>query len=74
MYWVYFIKKVFFDIKWLGGVVFGLMGKRINKYGRDFIVFFGYLVYMVVFFLIFMNIFNGFFYDSNDFVIYMIFR
>lgn len=50
------------------------MGKRINKYGRDFIVFFGYLVYMVVFFLIFMNIFNGFFYDSNDFVIYMIFR
>ncbi|KAL3875933.1 hypothetical protein ACJMK2_033837 [Sinanodonta woodiana] len=40
----------------LGGAVFGLFGKRTNKYGRDPIVVFGYLVHMIAFFLIFINL------------------
>ncbi|XP_060064212.1 UNC93-like protein MFSD11 [Ylistrum balloti] len=39
----------------LGGAMFGLFGKRTNKYGRDPIVVLGYVLHMVCFFLIFIN-------------------
>ena len=35
--------------------MFGLLGKRTNKYGRDPIVMFGYVIHMVCFYLIFLN-------------------
>jgi len=40
----------------LGGAVFGLAGKRTNKYGRDPIIIFGYIVHLVAFYLIFINL------------------
>lgn len=40
----------------LGGGIFGLLGKKTNRYGRDPIVVLGYLVHMVSFFLIFINL------------------
>eukprot|EP00112_Aurelia_sp_Birch-Aquarium-sp1_P010893 Seg2304.6 transcript_id=Seg2304.6/GoldUCD/mRNA.D3Y31 product="UNC93-like protein MFSD11" protein_id=Seg2304.6/GoldUCD/D3Y31 len=39
-----------------GGLMFGIFGKRTNKYGRDPIVFFGFFLHVVTFFLIFMNV------------------
>jgi MFS-type transporter involved in bile tolerance (Atg22 family) len=42
-----------------GGVVFGLLGKRIStKIGRDPIVILGFIVHIVAFFLIFLNLPN----------------
>jgi hypothetical protein len=42
-----------------GGVSFGLMGNRItNKIGRDPIVILGFIVHIVAFFLIFLNLPN----------------
>lgn len=40
----------------LGGVVFGLLGKRTSKWGRDPIVIIGFIIHIISFFLIFMNI------------------
>lgn len=40
----------------LGGGVFGLAGKRTNKYGRDPIVMLGYICHMAAFYLIFLNL------------------
>ncbi|KAK8743641.1 hypothetical protein OTU49_001181 [Cherax quadricarinatus] len=40
----------------LGGGVFGIFGSKTVKYGRDPIVLLGYLIHMVCFFLIFMNL------------------
>ncbi|XP_052262604.1 UNC93-like protein MFSD11 [Dreissena polymorpha] len=40
----------------LGGSLFGLMGKSTNRHGRDLIIMFGYVVHMVCFFLIFINL------------------
>ncbi|KAL5019175.1 hypothetical protein ScPMuIL_004897 [Solemya velum] len=40
----------------IGGAVFGLFGRRTNLYGRDPIIFFGYVVHTVCFYLIFINI------------------
>lgn len=40
----------------LGGGCFGLLGKKTNRYGRDPIVLLGYIVHMISFFLIFINI------------------
>lgn len=42
-----------------GGVAFGLMGSRItNKIGRDPIVILGFVIHIIAFFLIFLNIPN----------------
>lgn len=40
----------------LGGGVFGIFGKITNKFGRDPIIALGYVVHMVSFFLIFLNL------------------
>ncbi|XP_042240737.1 UNC93-like protein MFSD11 isoform X1 [Homarus americanus] len=40
----------------LGGGVFGIFGSKTVKFGRDPIVLLGYLVHMVCFFLIFLNL------------------
>ncbi|KAK7507828.1 hypothetical protein BaRGS_00000793 [Batillaria attramentaria] len=40
----------------LGGGLFGLLGKRTNKYGRDPIVIMGYVVHMTAFYLAFVNL------------------
>ncbi|XP_065066006.1 UNC93-like protein MFSD11 [Rhopilema esculentum] len=39
-----------------GGLIFGIFGKRTNKYGRDPIVLLGFVIHMVTFFLILLNI------------------
>lgn len=40
----------------IGGAVFGLFGKKTNKFGRDPIVLLGYIIHMITFFLIFLNL------------------
>lgn len=40
----------------LGGGLFGMLGKKTNRYGRDPIVILGYVVHMAAFYLIFINI------------------
>uniref|UniRef100_A0A6A7FXZ9 UNC93-like protein MFSD11 n=1 Tax=Hirondellea gigas TaxID=1518452 RepID=A0A6A7FXZ9_9CRUS len=40
----------------LGGAVFGIFGSKTIKFGRDPIVLLGFLVHIVCFFLIFMNV------------------
>ncbi|CAL4072875.1 unnamed protein product [Meganyctiphanes norvegica] len=40
----------------LGGATFGIFGSKTVKYGRDPIVVFGYLVHIVCYFLIFINL------------------
>jgi len=39
-----------------GGLLFGILGSRTNKYGRDPIVFLGFIIHMVTFYLIYLNI------------------
>lgn len=39
----------------VGGVAFGLLGSKTNKYGRDPIVILGYVVHMITFLLIYIN-------------------
>ncbi|RUS80840.1 hypothetical protein EGW08_011395, partial [Elysia chlorotica] len=39
----------------LGGMLFGILGQKTNKYGRDAVVLLGYVVHMVAFYLIFIN-------------------
>ena len=36
-------------------MLFGILGKKTNKYGRDPVVLLGYIVHMVAFYLIFIN-------------------
>ena len=38
-----------------GGMSFGILGSKTNRYGRDPIVILGYLTHMLAFFLIFIN-------------------
>ncbi|XP_055616683.1 UNC93-like protein MFSD11 [Toxorhynchites rutilus septentrionalis] len=40
----------------LGGIVFGLLGKRTTKWGRDPIVIIGFIIHIMSFFLVFMNL------------------
>ena len=40
----------------LGGLLFGILGTKTNKYGRDIIVLLGYVIHMVAFFLVFINL------------------
>ncbi|GFO25557.1 unc93-like protein mfsd11 [Plakobranchus ocellatus] len=39
----------------LGGLLFGILGKRTNVYGRDPVVLLGYVVHMAAFYLIYIN-------------------
>ncbi|XP_067137133.1 UNC93-like protein MFSD11 [Centruroides vittatus] len=39
-----------------GGTVFGLFGKKTNKFGRDPVVLLGYVIHMITFFVIFLNL------------------
>nr|XP_029713910.1 UNC93-like protein MFSD11 [Aedes albopictus] len=51
----------------LGGVIFGLLGKRTAKWGRDPIVIAGFIIHISSFFLILMNIPNAApFGDTDD--------
>lgn len=61
--------KVYFDqcrcVKWfyrlrcvLGSFVYGLVDKRFPRLGRDPVVVSGYLLHMIAFFLVFVNIPN----------------
>lgn len=40
----------------IGGATFGLLGSKTNRFGRDPIVILGYVVHMISFFLIFINL------------------
>ena len=39
-----------------GGSLFGLLGEKTNRYGRDPIVLLGFLVHVASFYLIFLNL------------------
>lgn len=39
-----------------GGVLFGLLGKKTNVHGRDPIVIMGYVIHMVAFYIVFLNL------------------
>jgi hypothetical protein len=50
-----------------GGALFGLLGKKTIRWGRDPIVIIGFLIHIIAFFLIFMNLPNAApFGDTND--------
>ncbi|XP_055925078.1 UNC93-like protein MFSD11 [Argiope bruennichi] len=40
----------------IGGAVFGILGKKTNKYGRDPVILLGYLFHIITFFLIYINL------------------
>lgn len=40
----------------IGGAVFGILGKKTNKYGRDPVILLGFLIHMISFFLIYLNL------------------
>lgn len=40
----------------IGGVTFGLMGKKTTRFGKDPIVIVGFILHIVAFFLVFMNL------------------
>uniref|UniRef100_A0A336MQ22 UNC93-like protein MFSD11 n=1 Tax=Culicoides sonorensis TaxID=179676 RepID=A0A336MQ22_CULSO len=51
----------------LGGATFGILGKKTNRWGRDPIVIMGFILHMIAFFLIFLNLPNNApFGDTND--------
>lgn len=39
-----------------GGALFGILGKKTNKYGRDPVILLGYLFHMITFFCIYINL------------------
>ena len=43
----------------LGGLMFSVTGTKLSKWGRDPIVVFGFLIHLVSFFLIFINLPNS---------------
>ncbi|XP_054713785.1 LOW QUALITY PROTEIN: UNC93-like protein MFSD11 [Uloborus diversus] len=40
----------------LGGAVFGILGKKTNKYGRDPVILLGFITHMITFYLICINL------------------
>ena len=42
-----------------GGILFGLLGSKMKKVGRDLIVIFGFILHIVSFILIFLNLPNS---------------
>jgi len=55
-----------------GGSLFGLFGKRTNQYGRDPIIILGYVVHMISFYLIYINLPNDSPLDPDDSPTYFI--
>lgn len=51
----------------LGGALFGILGRKMIRYGRDPIVMGGFVIHVLAFFLIFLNLPNSApFNDTND--------
>ncbi|KAF2897951.1 hypothetical protein ILUMI_08226 [Ignelater luminosus] len=51
----------------LGGALFGILGSKFTKWGRDPVVMGGFVIHLVAFFLIFLNLPNNApFDDTND--------
>ncbi len=42
-----------------GGVLFGLLGSKTKKFGRDAIVILGFIIHILAFFLVFLNLPNA---------------
>lgn len=49
-----------------GGLLFGLLGKKTVRWGRDPIVLAGFVIHLVSFFLIFINLPNDANYSETD--------
>lgn len=49
---------MFYDLYFSGGGIFGILGKRTIRWGRSPIVVSGFVIHVIAFFLIFLNIPN----------------
>ena len=47
-----------YTVFFIGGIAFGILGSRIPHLGRDSLVLFGYIIHVVSFYLIFLNLPN----------------
>ncbi|XP_055904072.1 UNC93-like protein MFSD11 [Eupeodes corollae] len=55
----------------LGGGLFGLLGSKTTRYGRDPIVIVGYIIHLISFFLIFLNLPNSAPFQSTTDISYL---
>lgn len=55
----------------VGGMLFGILGHRVIRWGRDPIVIIGFLIHILSFFLIFLNLPNSAPFKSTDDVAYI---
>ena len=39
-----------------GGLLFGIFGYKTNKHGKDIIILLGFVIHMIAFFLVFINL------------------